>query len=254
MTALRPVAMTDLDAEALYLDAERVPLEDRPWVLANMIVTIDGATTIGDVSGPLGNEDDRRVLRLLRACADVILVAAGTVRAERYRAPSVDEHLRQRRVDAGQAANPRLAIVSRSLDLDPTAPPFSDAAEDARPIVVTATGADRDQRARLAEVADLLDAGEESVDIATALGGLAARGARVVLCEGGPSLNGQLVAAGVVDEICTTISPRLVGGPSPRLAHAEQPAEPITFEVAHVVTSDDLLFVRYVRSDGDRDG
>jgi riboflavin biosynthesis pyrimidine reductase len=249
VTTLRPTAISDVDADDIYFDVERPAPADRPWLLVNMIATVDGATSIGDVSGPLGNDDDRRVLRLLRACADVILVAAGTVRAEGYRAPRIDEHHRARRRAEGRPETPRLAIVSASLDLDATGPPFSDARDDARPIVVTSAASDAARRNALAGVADVILAGDRRVDLRQALEQLAGTGAGVVLCEGGPSLNGQLVAAGLVDELCTTVSPRLVGGPSPRLAHGDAAAAtPTDLTLAHAVTSGELLFLRYVRS------
>ncbi len=73
--------------------------------------------------------------------------------------------------------------------------------------MVTCAAAPAESLARAREVADVLVAGEESVEPDELFAQLAARGLRRVLCEGGPSWLGELVVAGQVDELCLTISP-----------------------------------------------
>ncbi len=190
---------------AVYGDVSRPMPAARPWVLVNMVASTDGATAVDGVSGSLGGEPDRVVFGAIRAVADVILVASGTVRAEGYHAPRTPDALLVagpgRR---GQAPHPRLAIVSGSLEMDRSSSVFVDARPEARPIVVTSARADPDRRAALARVADVVEAGDAHVDLAGAVAALGARGAAVVLTEGGPSLLGQLAAADLIDELCLT--------------------------------------------------
>jgi riboflavin biosynthesis pyrimidine reductase len=95
-------------------------------------------------------------------------------------------------------------------------------------------------------------AGDDDVDVALALSKLAADGARVVLCEGGPSLNGQLVAADALDELCLSLAPVVAGGSSPRMAHGLVPPQVTGLRLDRVLESDGMLFLRYVRADAAR--
>jgi riboflavin-specific deaminase-like protein len=214
-------------------------------VALNMVTSLDGAIAVEGRSGGLGSPADRAIFLALRSCADVILVGAGTVRAEDYGPPRPTEAEQQRRIDEGRSPLPRLAVVTGGLDLDPAARLFSD--PDRRPLIITTTDAPADRRQALAPVADLLDAGTGRVDVAEALAMLGASGAAVVLCEGGPTLNGQLVAAGVVDEVCLTIAPLVVGGPSPRMVVSAHAATE-SMDLDRALEEDGNLFLRYVRS------
>lgn len=198
----------------------------RPAVRLNMIASVDGATTVAGLSGGLGGPADKRVFSVLRSLADAVLVAAGTVRAESY-GPS--PHL--------------IAVVSRSCVLDWQAPFFIEA--PVRPIVITVAAAQADNRARAAEVADVVIAGDDSVDMRRAIDALGERDARTVLAEGGPSLNGQLAAAGLIDELCLSVSPRLVGGDSKRILSGPPLEMPARCELRSVCEDDGYLFLRY---------
>ena len=210
--------------------AEAYATDDRnrsPWVLVNMISTIDGATAVNGRSGGLGGPADKRVFAAIRSLADVILVGAGTVRAEDYGPP---------------ASGARLAIVTASLDLAPDARVFSGGA---RPTVFTTSAADHDRRAALEPVAEVVTVNDGShVDLRAAVATLSG----VVVCEGGPSLNGQLIVDDLVDEMCMSVAPLLAAGDSPRAAHGPMVDQPRRFELARVLEEDDLLFLRYVRS------
>ena len=185
----------------------------RPAVRLNMIASVDGATTVAGLSGGLGGPADKRVFSVLRSLADAVLVAAGTVRAETY-GPS--PHL--------------IAVVSRSCVLDWRAP---------------VAAAQADDRARAAEVADVVIAGDDSVDMRRAIDALGERDARTVLAEGGPSLNGQLAAAGLIDELCLSLSPALVGGDSKRILSGPTLEMPARCELRSVCEDDGYLFLRY---------
>jgi riboflavin-specific deaminase-like protein len=235
----------DVDIATTFATDRRVGT-GRPWLLVNMISSLDGATAVQGVSGSLGGPADRTVFLAIRAVADVILVGAATVRAETYSVPMLSTDRQTEREARGQAPRPRLAIVSRSLDLDLRAALFSDPAHP--PFVVTTTDADVERRAALAKVAEIIEAGTGSVDLLSALDQLRSRGVNVVLSEGGPTLNGQLVAAGLVDEMCLSLSPMLVGGSSRRLAEGPIGTEPLRLILDRVVTEDGFLFLRYLRT------
>ncbi len=246
---VRQIHPSPADVEvAAVVAADRRVGPGRPWLLVNMVSSVDGATALDGASGSLGGPADREVFQAIRSVADVILVGAATVRAEDYGVPKLPEEHQAERRARGQVRRPRLAIVSRSLDLDPDAARFGD--PDQRPFVVTTTDADPDRRAAVAGIAEVIEAGAGSVDLRSALDQLHDRGARVVLCEGGPTLNGQLVAAGLVDELCLTLSPLLVAGPSRRLAQGSAGTGPHPLVLDRVLTEDGFLFLRYVRSDG----
>lgn len=243
---LLPHPLDEVDPDRAHEAAARPAPDGRPWVLLNMVASIDGATAVDGRSGALGGPADRTVFRSLRAIADVILVAAGTVRAEGYGPPKTPEALRARRAARGQTPYPRIVVVSRSLDLDPGAPLFAEAPEP--PLVLTGADAPAARREALAGVAEVAIAGRHGVDLRTACTILGDLGHRVALCEGGPTLNGQLLDADLVDEVDLTVAPLLVGGDALRLAVGAA-ATAQRFALAHLWhdPDDDLLLARYVR-------
>jgi riboflavin biosynthesis pyrimidine reductase len=224
MRQLLPTPVDPVDPKAVYGDLPAAP--GRPAVRLNMIASVDGATTLGGVSGGLGGRADQALFAVLRSLADVVLVAAGTVRAEGY----------------GPSSTP-VAVVSRSLRLDWDAPFF--AAPQARPTVVTVAQAPPDLLARAAEVAEVVVAGDRDVDLAAALAALGERGWKAVLAEGGPSLNGQLAAAGLLDELCLTLSPRLAGGGAKRILDGQPLPAAAGLRLRSVCEQDQFLFLRY---------
>jgi riboflavin biosynthesis pyrimidine reductase len=221
---LLPDLVDPIDPVVVYSDLPEA--RGRPAVRLNMITSVDGATTVAGVSGGLGGPADKRVFSVLRSLADAVLVAAGTARAEAYGPSPV-----------------LIAVVSRSCMLDWQAPFFT--AASVRPIVVTVADAPSDNRDRAAEVADVVIAGEHSVDMRRAIDALGERGARSVLAEGGPSLNGQLAAAGLLDELCLSVSPGLVGGDSKRILSGPALDVPARCELRSVCEEDGYLFLRY---------
>ena len=213
-------------------------------VRMNFVESADGAVTLGGRSGDLGGETDRRLMHVLRAMADVVLVGAGTVRAEGYGGIRVGDQGVAWRRDHGLADQPALAIVSGGLRLEPTDDVFRKAVVP--PVVVTTDAAAR-ARGRLWEgVAEVVACGEESVDLRRMLEGFAARGWTQVLCEGGPHLFGTLLEAGVVDEVCVTVAPRFVGGEAGRIVQGASESD-WRFTLAGVLTDDEgFAFLRYV--------
>jgi riboflavin biosynthesis pyrimidine reductase len=223
---LLPALVDPVDPLAVYGDPPRAGPGGRPGVRLNMVASVDGATTVGGVSGGLGGPADQRLFGLLRRLADVVLVAAGTVRAEGYRPARVP-----------------VAVVTRSLRLDWDGPFF--AAPIARPLVITVTAAPPAALARAAELAEVVVAGERDVDLAAALRALGERGHRAVLAEGGPTLSAELAAAGLLDELCLTLSPRLVGGGAKRILDGPPLPGAPAVELCSVCEDDGFLFLRY---------
>lgn len=249
-----PNGIIDTDGDGTTIDPldevgreSRPGHADRPWVLTNMISSADGATAVDGVSGALGGAGDRLMFAALRGVADVVLAGASTVRQERYRPASpAGEVVHQRRA-RGQADRPRIAVITASAHLDETLPLFHD--PDDRPIILTGESADPDRLRRLRPLADVIVAEAETVAPAWALARLHEIGAGIVLCEGGPSLNGQMVAADLVDEWNLTIAPVMVAGGSARAAVGPLPEGPppgMTLERVWV-DEDDYLYCRWAR-------
>ncbi len=179
---------------------------DGAWWRVNMVSSLDGAACAGDgLSAGLGSAADQRVFALLRSLAQVVVVGAGTARAEGY----------------GPLAGVALVVVSRSGWFpQPGAAAAADAGPGGELLLATcaAAGADRLARARAVLGPDrvLADSGE-TVRLGWLRAQLARRGLRRVLLEGGPALLGDALAAGVADELCLTISPVLLGGEASRI-------------------------------------
>jgi riboflavin biosynthesis pyrimidine reductase len=216
--------------------------DDRPFVRCNMISSLDGAIAVEGRSGMLGGRADRNVFQVLRSLADVIVVGAGTVRAEGYGPARLDPDLRRRREERGQSPLPPIAVVTRSGNLDWSSPFFTEA--EARPIVLAASDVDPGVVDRGTGVADFVMAGTDRVDPAVALDALHRKGFRSVLLEGGPGLNSDVLEAGRMDELCLTFSPRLVGGSGPRVFAGPELPLPVEVELVQLLEEDGFLFSR----------
>lgn len=248
MRRLLPEPAGPIDPAEAYADMPRA--EGRPGVRLNMVASIDGAIAIDGTSGALGGDADRRLFAALRSLTDIVLVAAGTVRAEGYGPARLSDDLRAARAARGQSAVPRIAVVSRSLGLDWDDPLFRDAEPGARPLVVTCAAAPPDALRRAEEVAEVVVAGDETVDLRGAVVALGALGAHSVLAEGGPRLNADLAAAGLLDEVCLTLSPRLVGGDARRILAGPAVGGPgERMRLRSVCEDDGFLFVRHRAED-----
>lgn len=187
-----------------------------PWVRANMIASADGASSVNGRSGGLSGPGDQLVFSVLRSLADVIVVGAGTARAEKYRAVRPAEVWPELR--DGRTATPPIAVVTTKLALHLDSPLLTGAPSQARTIVLTTEQCPPERRAAAAAgQADVLVAGADRVAPAAMIDALAARGHRRILIEGGPHLLGQINAAGLMDELCLTFSPVLEGGRADRI-------------------------------------
>jgi riboflavin biosynthesis pyrimidine reductase len=238
------------DALAPYAAVDRTRVSGRCWVTAHMVTGLDGCAAVKGRVGALSTAPDKALFADMRTLADVVLVGARTVREEGYGPVRLSADRSETRVARGLTAAPPLAIVTRSLDLDWKSRAFADAAPESRTIVVTCADAPAERLAEAREVAEVLVVGQGSVDPGELFSQLAARGQQHVLCEGGPSLLGELVMAGHVDELCLTVSPMMGGDPLP-VAVFPPGAELTGFSLQHVLRDGDSLFLRY---EVDRDG
>jgi riboflavin biosynthesis pyrimidine reductase len=209
-----------------------------------MVGGLDGSAAVDGRVGALSTPADATLFRALRALADVVLVGAETVRRERYGPVRLSDEARAARVAAGRAEVPRVAVVSRSLALDRSIPLFAEADPAAPPLVVTVAAAPAEARAAVADHAEVVVAGDDTVDLGRMLAELGARGLPVVWCEGGPHLLGELVAADLLDELCLTVAPLMGGDPLP-VAVVPPGRAARRFELRHAGVEGDALFLRY---------
>ncbi|MDH6193567.1 riboflavin biosynthesis pyrimidine reductase [Mycobacterium frederiksbergense] len=220
----------------------------RCWVRGNMISSLDGGATEGGKSGGLGGRGDRAVFNLMRQTADVVLMGASTVRIENYSGVQLSVAQRQERQRRGQAEVPPIAVVTASANLDYDSKFFT--RTEVPPLILTATDTVADARRRLGAVAEVIDASGADpslVDPAVALRILAERKLFRVLTEGGPSLLSLLIEDDLLDELCLTVAPILVGGAARRIVSGSGQAH-TRMRPAHLLTDDEgYLYTRYVR-------
>jgi riboflavin biosynthesis pyrimidine reductase len=224
------------------VDAYAPPSLLVPLVRLNMISSLDGAISVGGRSAALGGPPDKKVFATLRSWADVILVGAGTVRAEQYGPARLDDHTHRARLERGQLAEPPIAVVSRAAKFDFTSPFFTDAM--AKPIIITTEARAAEIGPHIGDAATVIGAGTDDVDLADAIAQLRERQLRCVLAEGGPGLNSDLARAGVLDELCLTLSPRIVGGDGPRIIAGPPLVPPLEPALLHLLEEDGFLFMR----------
>jgi riboflavin-specific deaminase-like protein len=218
----------------------------RPYVMLNMVSTADGRISVGGRSGPIGNRADRELFHGLRGSVDAVMVGAGTLRTEGYGRIVADEQRRRRRLERGLSEEPLACVVSGRLELASDIPLL--AHEGAKVVIVTSSQASLPATA--ADVEYIRAERGGLLDLPSALAELHERFAvRTLLCEGGPHLNTELLAAGLVDELFLSLAPKLAGGAQGDdalriLAGAELPVL-VELELIGVLESDSLLFLRY---------
>lgn len=244
MEQLHPTHVPEVDA----YEAHRPPADEPSWLRVNMVSSLDGHIVDDDgVSGGLGGEADRLAFFAMRHHADAILAGAGTVRAEDYGGMRVRDTMRAAREADGRVDPAPIVVVTASVDLDTTSRLFTDTRVP--PIVLTTTDADPEAIQRVAEAgARVVRAGEGRVDLTEGLSVLReSLGMHHVLCEGGPGLNAALLAADLVDELCLTLAPTVVGSDDPRrITGGTHPERGMT--LSRVLHQDGELLLRYTRS------
>ncbi len=246
MRQLFPTPVDDVSVAETYAADARPAPDGRPWVMANMISSVDGAIEVAGVSGGLGGPGDKEVFSAIRGVPDYILVGSGTVIAENYRRPQTSPAQQAVRAQRGQRPLPQIVIVTGSLSIDADHRVFD---PEARPIVATHANAPSDRREALGAVADVIEAGVASIDLPALLAELRARGGKTVLLEGGPTLNGAMVAADLVDEWCVSSAPVMAGGGTEkRMTAGTHTHEPRPMRLERTLVDEGYLFHRYVRT------
>ena len=219
MRRLWPEPADSVSVAEQYVAVDRPRPTGRPWLGLCMVASIDGAAVVEGRSGGLSSPTDHAVLLALRDAADVVLVGAGTVRAEGYGPP--------------KKPGLRIGVVTARGDVDPTTPLFRSGSGF---LITTEQAPDRGLEA--------IRAGRDHVDLEAALRQL---DAEFVQAEGGPTLNASLLEANLVDEVNLTVSPLMAASDAPRIAHGEHPALR-RMQLVHVCEHEHFLFLRYVRA------
>ncbi len=213
----------------------------RPRVVADMVATVDGRAAVQGRSVALGHPADRALLRELRTAADAILVGSATLVAERY-ANLLDSEQRARRVADGRPPHPLVVTLSRRLTLPRDVPLFN---EPGVPIVVVTYAGEEIAAPALGADLDVVRVAAETPLLGAALVALGARGVRSVLCEGGPTLLGRLVADGDLDDLLLTVSPLLAAGAAPTILDGVPFVDPARLTLRDVHRADDHVFLHY---------
>jgi riboflavin-specific deaminase-like protein len=212
---------------------------DRPYVVTNFAITLDGRATLHGRSGAIGSETDTQMLVGLRTKVDAVMIGAGTMRAERYGRIIRDPEKRSRRDRELLAHDPLMVIVSGRLDLPWDAPLFTEGG--GRVLVCTSSDAEPPEVATSLRVVRR----PHPIDLADLLRQLRTeRGVRALLCEGGPRLHAELIEAGLVDEMFVTHAPKLAGGQGPTMAEGLPELER-PLELAWLLDEGSELFARY---------
>lgn len=252
MQRLYPDVATDLDPEAIY-DALRddfpEPPPERPYLFLNMVTSVDGKAAQHGSAGGIGSALDKRLMRAIRAACDAVLNGAGTLRAEKID-PRVGPTYVRVREARGLPPEPLAILLSRTGDLPLDRRYFT--YPGVPRLIVSGEGTPPEQRTALAAHAELLIAPGDEPDLTWVMRTLReAYAVRYLLVEGGPNVNGNLFAAGLVDEICWTLGPKIIGGgESLTLVNgpAFQSPVPLTLHTAYL--HEDEFFMRYrVRHD-----
>jgi riboflavin biosynthesis pyrimidine reductase len=218
---LLPDAATDLTADDLAEQVPLLPPPDRPFVLVNFIATADGRATIAGRTAPLANRADYELFHALRARVDAVMVGAETVRVESYgpMEPTAVLLTRTARVppDVGLLKAPENRVIVLTPSPDATLPPCA-----AQVSYLRAPLEEGVRRLRS-------EHGIESID-----------------CEGGPHVLGDLLRAGLVDELHLVIATKLAGGEDPTTIVSGPPLDPpLDLQLLSLHESGDYLFLRY---------
>lgn len=230
---------TSVDGQVEQLDLVSLAHDDRPYLVTNFALTLDGRATIAGRSGPIGSDTDTAMLVGLRTTVDALMIGAGTMRAERYGRPVSDPHKRAHRERRGLPHDPLMCIVSGRLDIPWDAELFT--CGQGRVVIFTASDAEAPETATPVRI----ERHEGRVDLVESMRYLRReRGIRALLCEGGPHLHTELLEAGLIDELFITYAPEVVGGEGAHLfaglAERERP-----MELAWLLEEDGELFARY---------
>jgi riboflavin biosynthesis pyrimidine reductase len=228
---------SDAELAGFYGDAPR-------GVRANMVQSVDGSGAFHGRTKAITDPADQFLLRHLRGHADAIMVGSATVLAERYGPVRLSDEIQAQRTEDGHAPLPPLVVVTARALLAPDLRIFERSGP--RTIVATIDSA-AEQATALRNVADVVMVGGDSIDPPRLVAALHDRGLDRILCEGGPFLLSQLIEYDLVDDMCLTVSPYLAGSQPTTAQPASAREAPTQLRLRHVLTRNDLLYLRYSR-------
>jgi riboflavin biosynthesis pyrimidine reductase len=213
-----------------------------PRVALNMVASLDGRIAVRGRSAPLSSPADRALFHALRAQADAVMAGARTVSIERYGPIVKNPRTRAQRVQAGLREQPIAVIPSRRLDLEPGLPLLADS--DSRVVILTPASGDLPPCAAQVDYV-------RAPTLRAALAELASRyDVRVLVCEGGPTLNGSLAAEGLIDELFLARAPMLVGDEhgAGALLEGHSLSEPLHLDLRMLLEADGQIYGHYLRA------
>jgi riboflavin-specific deaminase-like protein len=217
---------------------------DRPYLVLNMVATLDGRIAIDGRSGPIGNQADRELFHGLRTQVDAVMAGAGTVRTERYGRMVKNDELRERRRRDELAPDPLALVVSARLNLPPDLPLLQD--PDSHVVVLTASDGEPPEVPARCDVLRGSLAGGAGLELAPLFRTLRHDyGVRSILCEGGPALNEGLLREGLVDELFLALAPKVAGGDPLTVVNGPALRPPPEFDLISLLESESNLFARY---------
>lgn len=229
-----------------YTSDKRIHKNGNPWILLNMITSSNGLATLNGLSGPLGGAADKALFTTLRGIADIIIVGYSTVRDEQYRPPQLTKELITERESLGQAPLPTIAIVSNRLNFDERIPLLS--SSEYHPVILTSSSSPEENRENISSTCEIFISGEEKVDFKKGVGTLSSRFGKIILVEGGPSLNSQFVEDDLFDELCITTSPLHSDDESAIAATTDRSYPPGQMLQDRRIEVNEFIFTRFLRN------
>jgi 5-amino-6-(5-phosphoribosylamino)uracil reductase len=215
--------------------------DERPYLIANFVVSADGRATVGGRSGPLGDDGDHAVFHGLREQVEAVLAGTRTLDTEHYGRLVRSPERVERRLERGLTQTPLLCIITRSGTLPDDIPLLADPESS----VIVYTGMPLEIAAEASVEVVQVDPAELT-PLAVLRHLRRDRGIRSILCEGGPTLFAALVHARAVDELFLTVAPKLAGGGTgPAITAGPELPEPSELELAWVLERAGSLFLRY---------
>jgi riboflavin-specific deaminase-like protein len=214
----------------------------RPYLVLNMVATVDGRVALDGRAGPIGNEADRDLFDRLRTLTDAVMVGANTATVEGYHRLVNNPLRRKQRQDRGLSPDPLAILVSARLTVRATMPLLQDPSSHVI-IITTSSAALSGCRAKV----DYIRTTSPVASLQPALRTLReSYGVRSVLCEGGPRLNASLLRDHLVDELFLSVAAKLSGEPDGPSIVAPVPRGPTTnLELRWALQAGQDLFLRY---------
>lgn len=251
-TRLYPLPARELPVGAIYEDLELPPPgrrdAARPYVVVNVVSSVDGRTAIAGKSSRIGSRTDRQAMRTLRSKADAVMIGAGTLRAEKISLG----------LDGGElGASPPMAVMVTATGNLPVETNLIRHRRQKLLVLLPDKAADdaADRLRRQADVVRVPSTCSDAIDLRSAIKILKADHAvELLIVEGGPSLTHALISGHLVDELYITLAPKLLGGSAPQapsvLEGHQLERGVVKMNLVAVHQADGELFLRYSLGEG----